>query len=445
MSAFMPMRKKVINIQDVVENQLCCGCGVCAYISPETIRMVDDLHQGRRPLVMESSEANAEMETALRICPGVSLAHESDLNDPALIRTLVSDWGPVREVWEGFASDTELRYAGSSGGVASALALYGIERGKMYGVLHTAARSDVPYLNHTVLSTTRHDILTATGSRYAPASPCDGLQKIVDAPAPCIFIGKPCDVAAVQEARKWRPDLDEKVGLTIAIFCAGTPTTAGTLALLEKFGLTEPGRLQSIRYRGNGWPGLTHIVFDTAEGQQEHKSMTYAASWGDILTQHKQWRCNVCADHTGEFADIAVGDPWYREISSDEPGQSLVLARTELGRQFLNEAMANGYLTLEQEEADILPASQPNLLQTRGAVWGRLLALRLLGVPVPKMRGMPLFHIWLKRLSLRQKIQSLLGTLRRVYRRRLWTRHPVKRFEPTGSRAWEHEPGSQCH
>ncbi|KHD07596.1 coenzyme F420 hydrogenase [Candidatus Thiomargarita nelsonii] len=419
---------RIDDIRDVAERQLCCGCGICAFINSDSITMVDDLHQGRRPLVMETGDTDIE-KTALRVCPGINLGHDSSLNDPALISTLVSDWGPVREVWEGFASDTELRYAGSSGGVVSALALYGIEGGKMHGVLHTAARSDVPYLNHTVLSTTRHEIQSATGSRYAPASPCDGLQKIVDAPAPCVFIGKPCDVAAVQKARKCRPDLDEKVGLTIAIFCAGTPTTAGTLALLEKFGVTDPGRLQSIRYRGNGWPGRAYCVFENAEGQQEDSSMTYATSWGSILSNYQQWRCNICADHTGEFADIAVGDPWYREISSDDPGRSLVLARTELGRQFMNEAMANGYLTMERGAAEILPASQPNLLQTRGAVWGRLLALRLVGVAVPNMRGMPLFHIWLKHLSFSQKIKSLLGTIRRVFRRRLWHRHPVKRFE----------------
>ena len=46
---------------------------------------------------------------------------------------------------------------------------------------------------------------------------------IQNAPAPCVFIGKPCDVAAVENVRRLRPALDEKVGLTIAIFCAGTP------------------------------------------------------------------------------------------------------------------------------------------------------------------------------------------------------------------------------
>jgi len=122
----IPLR--IDDIRDVAERQLCCGCGICAFINSDSISMVDDLHQGRRPL--ETGDANADIEKmALRVCPGVSLGHDYELNDPALISTLVSDWGPVREVWEGFASDSELRYAGSSGGVASALALYAIEAG----------------------------------------------------------------------------------------------------------------------------------------------------------------------------------------------------------------------------------------------------------------------------------------------------------------------------
>ena len=117
------------------------------------------------------------------------------------------------ELWEGAASDAELRFAGSSGGAASALALYGIERGGQHGVLHIDARDDVPWLNRTRLSRSRAELLAATGSRYAPASPCDGLSEVEAAPAPCVFIGKPCDVAATWKARRKRPALDEKLGI----------------------------------------------------------------------------------------------------------------------------------------------------------------------------------------------------------------------------------------
>src|SRR5262249_15207548 len=159
-------------------------------------------------------------------------------------------WGPVLELWEGFASDPEIRFAGSSGGAASALALYGIERGGMHGLLHIRARRDVAYLNETVLSTTRDEILAATGSRYAPASPCDGLGMVKDAAGPCVMIGKPCDIAAASKARTLDGQLDKQLGLTIAIFCAGTPSTKGTLEMVRAMGITDPANATSVRYRG---------------------------------------------------------------------------------------------------------------------------------------------------------------------------------------------------
>jgi coenzyme F420 hydrogenase subunit beta len=44
----------------------------------------------------------------------------------------------------------------------------------------------------------------------------------------------------VQKARRLQPVLDAKVGLTIAIFCAGTPSTRGTLELLRHAGVEDP-------------------------------------------------------------------------------------------------------------------------------------------------------------------------------------------------------------
>ena len=82
---------------------------------------------------------------------------------PGVIAELLDDWGPVLALWEGFAGTPEIRLAGSSGGAASALAIDGIENQGMNGLLHIRARTDTPYLNETVYSTTRDEILAATG------------------------------------------------------------------------------------------------------------------------------------------------------------------------------------------------------------------------------------------------------------------------------------------
>ena len=73
----------------------------------------------------------------------------------------------------------------------------------------------------------------------------------------------------------------------------------------------------------------------------------------------------------------------------------------------------------EPAPRDAIAQSQPNLLASLGAVWGRRLAMRAFLMPVPADRGLPLLRQWLA-LDLRAKAQSLGGTARRILRNRLW-------------------------
>lgn len=407
---------------DVAENHLCTGCGACAFLAPTEIMMVDDLLAGRRPLALTPVQRTPAGSAALEACPGRALSRTQP-PPTGHLQELGDDWGPVLELWEGWATDPEIRFRGSSGGAATALALHCLQHESMAGVLHTAARLDVPYLNETVFSTSRSELLARAGSRYAPASPCDGLDMVVQAEAPCVFIGKPCDVAGARRAARLRPELDAHLGLTIAVFCAGTPTTAGTLEAIHSLGLARED-LKSVSYRGEGWPGRFK-----AEGLDGRSlSLSYEESWGGILQRHRQWRCMICPDHTGEFADISVGDPWYQP-TGDDPGRSLVVVRTERGRRLLRSALRADALRLVPVPPDVLPRSQPNLVKTGGAVWGRVRTMRLLGRPAPNYVGMPIARQW-RRLSRADKLRSTLGTARRLRARGLLQRRKVSPWTP---------------
>lgn len=415
---------KIKDIRDVAEYQLCCGCGACAYISPDEVRMVDTLDYGRRPFLPGHHPRDPRTAEAMKVCPGIELTHTFDRNDPDLLRELRDTWGPIYEVWEGHASDPEICFAGASGGAATALALCCIEKLGFCGVLHTAARPDTPYLNQTIFSTTREQLLAGTGSRYAPASPCDGLQWIEEAPGPCVFIGKPCDVAAVRKAARLRPELAGKLGLAVAFFCAGTPATSGTLQMLKRMGVEDPAKVHGLRYRGHGWPGRATAAWDE-NGTTRTADLSYEDAWG-MLTKFVQWRCRLCPDHTGEFADISVGDPWYRSPHPAEPGSSLILTRTKIGRNLLQTASESNYLLRVAKNAALLPQAQRNLLRTRGEVWARLVVLRAVGVCIPVFRGFPMAGVWLKSIRLRRKARSALGTVLRIIRKGLGVRHPVE-------------------
>ena len=214
----------------------------------------------------------------------------------------------------------------------------------MHGALHIAADTGKPYLNKTVMSRSRADILSRTGSRYSPASPCDGLKQIEQASGPCIFIGKPCDIAGLRKAQSLKSELNKKTGLAIGIFCAGTPSTKGTIELLKNLdvNLTD---VSEIRYRGKGWPGKFAVRIKGEK--REREIMTYMNSWG-FVQKYRPYRCYLCPDGTSEFADISCGDPWYRQIQDNEQGYSLVLVRTERGRDILLGAIKAGYVSLER-------------------------------------------------------------------------------------------------
>ncbi len=410
------MRLPLLTIPEVADAQLCSGCGVCAGLSPERYRMIDVPDVGKRPQRRDGTTPKPDQTEAdlLAACPGKGLEHRFDPKETALDRSLRPTWGPVYEVWEGHATDSDIRFAGSSGGAATALALWALERGGMHGVLHTAADPQTPYLNTTVMSTSRDELLNAAGSRYAPASPAEGLPGILEAPAPCAFLGKPCDAAAVQHARRKRPDLDDKLGMVVAFFCAGTPSTNATIELMKRQGVKDPASVTGLRYRGNGWPGEWVVQWDDA-GTPKQASLSYAESW-DFLQRSRQWRCYICPDHSGEFADIAVGDPWYRPTTEAQPGSSLLIARTRRGVEILHKAAEDGYLTLTLRDHSLLPRSQPNLRRTRGRLWGQLVAMHTARVPTPHFQGFPTFHEFL-RMPPKAMAQSLFGTIRRLRRR----------------------------
>ena len=407
---------RIQKLSDVVDWRLCLSCGACAYICPEQkVQLMDFFAEGIRPVV--DAAGCAACRQCLEVCPAV----QSDFRNASLqpgsdsTGSFTKEWGPLVAMWEGHATDPEIRFKGSSGGALTALSAYCLEVLGMHGVLHIAQDPDDPVRNRTRLSRTRAELLSSTGSRYSPASVCNGLGLVEGAPSPCVIIGKPSEIAAVRNARKLRPDLDRKVGVTLSFFCAESPSTQGTVALLEKLGVDKT-KISDLRYRGLGWPG--HFA-PTIRGELEPcQKLTYRESWA-FLQAFRPWSVQLWPDGTGELADISCGDPWYEQPDGANPGFSLLVARTERGRDIIEGAMAAGYLTLKPAENWKLVKSQSGLVAKKGAVWGRRLALRLFGLPITRLEDLDLWHCW-RQLPFEDKLRSTFGTVRRILTRKLY-------------------------
>jgi len=252
------------------------------------------------------------------------------------------------------------------------------------------------------------------------------LKSIETAGAACVFVGKPCDVEGLRKTQAIRPQLDDNVGVAIGIFCAGTPSTKGTIDLLSKYGIDHK-EVEELRYRGRGWPGTFSVRL---KGSHEWKELaSYQEAWG-FLQKYRPFRCYLCPDGTSEFADISCGDPWYRKIEDGELGTSLVLVRTEKGRKIVRGAIQAGYVRLEPVKPELLDLSQRELQLKRGAIWGRVTTMTALGIPAPHFSGFSLFRNWLK-IPLGHKARSLVGTTRRILRRKYYRPAQMYTTAPT--------------
>lgn len=397
--------RRPATLEDVVAAQLCCGCGACAaFCDRGVVSLLNDEALGIRPVFAEGG--CGECRDCLALCPGAVLDYDR------LREQHTGPWhpllGPYLEVFEGYATDPEMRFRASSGGVLSAIALYCLEQEGMEAVFHTAMDEKKPWLNRTARSTTREAILRSAGSRYAPSSPCEALREIETAKNSCVFIGKPCDAAAVYHARHIRPKLDRTLGLVLSFFCAGTPVTKATLDYLALASVSQE-TVNSIRYRGNGWPGNFEVLY---EGGQSKREYSYKESWGWLARQRRPFRCSLCPDGMGEFADISCGDAWHLHRGEDNPGVSSIVVRTPRGREILNRAINAGYVCLQPSDPERILSGQ-GLQKRRKELHGRLLALRLTGWPRPFYRGLDAAALW-RDLPLWEKIRVTAGTARRV-------------------------------
>jgi coenzyme F420 hydrogenase subunit beta len=395
-------------LRRIEKGHLCAGCGACAGVFPEKLVMETAPPGFPRPR-QTGALSRTEDAAFARFCP--ALGQEVAAGE----RTDHVLWGPFLEMQTGWATDPDLRFTGASGGALSALLVHLLESGEVEGVVQVTADPDNPIGNRTVVSRNRADILAAAGSRYAPSAPLARLKEFVATGRRHAFVGKPCDVVALRALAEETPAIAATFPVMLSFFCAGVPSETGGRAVLAGLG-AAPEEVTGFRYRGHGWPGRATATL--RDGST--RAMSYHDSWGGILSKHVQHRCKICADGTGKAADIVCADAWESDdkgypVFDEAEGVSLIVSRTALGARLLDEAVSAGRIVTGPFDVAQLAAIQPGQRERRRALLARLSALRLVGRPVPRYRGLQLWHA-ARQNPVTRNLRNFLGMLRRVVR-----------------------------
>jgi coenzyme F420 hydrogenase subunit beta len=388
------------SIKQVLSNDLCSGCGLC---TDQNDKMIMDAKGFLRP---EATNQHFNIEH----CPGYLVQHfnheaEYDLK-----------WGPILNLFEGFSTDEGIRRAGSSGGVLSGILIKLLKDKTVDKVIQVGVSETDPIKNITKIIDNPDDILINAGSRYSPSSPLDIISTLIHDNFTYAIVAKPCDIAALRSFMNEKKEYKKKFKYLLSFMCAGVPSEEGTNDILKKLDIKKEDLIK-FRYRGDGWPGLT--VAETKSGDKS--SMSYNDSWGNILNKHLQKRCKLCADGTGEAADLVCADAWHESDNGypsfeEAEGKSLIIVRTRAGENLFN-AMKDD-VEYSDYDIDNLDKIQPYQMKRKMSMAARLFALKTLRLDTPKYKGHNLFLLSLN-YPFKTLVRTYFATLRRIIQKKL--------------------------
>lgn len=399
------------SIEDIVESGFCTGCGLCASLAGEDRVAMRLSPEGYLRPVLLQPLAVTTLRAVHEVCPGVRVDASAAVS-PAHRESSTPIWGPVKACMTGYAADPEIRFQGSSGGGISALAVHMLESGAVDFVAQIRADSEDPFGNVLVASRTRDEVLQAAGSRYGPSAPLAQIRQMLDSGERFAFIGKPCDVAALRHYALQDKRVSQQVVAMLSFMCAGVPSRHGTEAVVRKLGF-EPAEVRQFRYRGEGWPGYAKAV--SADGRSAQ--MDYNRSWGETLNRHLQFRCKICPDGTGEFADITCADAWYGRDGypdfAERDGRSLVLVRTLRGEELIASSKRAGVLETDPLDLAEVEKMQPYQKHRKQMLTARWIGTLVARGWVPRFRNLGLIRASLRARPI-EWLRNGWGTLRRA-------------------------------
>lgn len=399
-------------VNDIVNADLCTGCGLCSSLYGDKVQM-DYSGPFNRPKQLKPLSKQEDIEFK-KICPAI---YQSVLNFNAPSHHDV--WGQYFYSGKGYSLDHEIRHKASSGGILSQTAIYLLENNIVSGIIHIGSDPLHSLENLVQLSTTKEEVINKSGSRYSPASPLASVMELIasNPDKKYAFIGKPCDVTALRQAQEFNSNLKVQIPISLSFFCAGTPSREGVDNILTHFKI-EAKDVLKFDFRGNGWPGETLV-----ETKNERFTMKYEESWGKILGPTIQNRCKICADGIGENADIVSADVWDADergypIFEEAEGNGLILSRSSVGNDIINDMRDSNTILCKDFDLNGLKNIQPTQFERKCTIFPRILAKKIFFRQIPTYPNQRIMKN-MKHVNLYKIIRSFVGSLFRLIKERM--------------------------
>ncbi|UCE14918.1 MAG: Coenzyme F420 hydrogenase/dehydrogenase, beta subunit C-terminal domain [Candidatus Heimdallarchaeota archaeon] len=296
--------------KEVIDTGLCSSCGACvASCNEKALEMIDE-----RPHLVGKC-------TACGVC--IHQCPKTKTTIPQLI-------GNFTEAFRAKSLIPDV--VGQDGGVVTSLLIYLIREGMIDGAVVTT-KDDIEYWKpKPIIATKEEQILESSGSIYSQSSAVGKLLEAIKSGLNSIaFVGCPCNIDAVNKMQNSpyglvRLFMRSSV-LKIGLFCMDAFSYDRLRHFVEDVDKVPMRSIEKMTIS----KGKFHMI------QEDGHTISHSVREMDRLRSSS---CHYCIDFTSENADISVGS-----VGAPE-GYNLVLVRTGLGLEILQDAADNGYIEL---------------------------------------------------------------------------------------------------
>lgn len=242
----------------------------------------------------------------------------------------------------GYATDESIRENAASGGMATALLCYLLETGQIDGAWVTRTEIADGKLGYkTFIAVSSDEIRECSSSVYThiPLLKHIGLLENFNGRIAAVMV--PCQLRALSEILKKRPELNDKIALKIGLYCSGEYDGDAAILPLKKYGIPLDGAVRLYFRRGH-WRGASTVVYSDGSERSMPYSRTICAYKNAYF--FAQPKCLLCQDQFAEHADISFGDVWLREMKKDPIKHTSCVIRTERALEMYRAAVNAGVI-----------------------------------------------------------------------------------------------------
>jgi len=345
--------------ETVIDKGLCTGCGTCVGVCPTQLIDLCYIDGEAEPYLAKPPCVNCKL--CLEICPGKDIPIlEMEKMTFGRARNLdIDEFGIYQKCFVAYAADENIRSSGASGGTVTALLAYALDKGIVDAVIVAGFNDRMPYRQEAKIVTESKELTRYARSKHGGPVPTNALlhQAVFDKGIPRLaIVGLPCHVHGIRKMQLLEKprEVADSTKLILGLFCGSQFYFEATRHLLmERCDVMSLDEVEIIDYRWGAWPGGFYVK--TKDGKEvliDRFDYTF-----NKFISYVRDRCMVCIDHGAELADISFGDYWYSGCKVGDLGWNIILVRTNLGMEILEDAANAGYVVIEEASTDQIARS----------------------------------------------------------------------------------------